>query len=75
MQPSDLIVHDSGIMVWDGAPQVSGDEIHARLVNIAASGTEDHAIILPAITAALADTDGSEVLVLKLSGPPYAVDP
>ncbi len=51
---------------------ISGDsDVHTRVFDSGAvTGIEDTAIAFPAITAAVSDTDGSESLVLMLSGFP-----
>ena len=69
--PVAVLASGNIVQVWDGAPQIAGsNEIYARLLATPASGTEDHSVQLPAITTALTDTDGSETLVLHLTGFP-----
>ncbi|MDB5875682.1 MAG: uncharacterized protein JWQ07_5124, partial [Ramlibacter sp.] len=68
--PVAVLTSGNIVQVWDGAPQISGNEIYARLLATPASGTEDHSVQLPAIMAALNDNDGSETLVLHLTGFP-----
>ena len=69
--PVAVLASGNIVQVWDGAPQIAGsNEIYARLLATPATGTEDHSVQLPAITAALTDIDGSETLVLRLTGFP-----
>ena len=61
------------VQAWWGAPNVSGSEVYARLFTLpstAVAGLENQPLALPTVTAALNDTDGSETLVLRLSGFP-----
>jgi hypothetical protein len=55
---------------WFGSPGIGGTEIYGRLFTPPGLGSEDHQISLPLVTAAVTDTDGSETLVLALSGFP-----
>ncbi|GEM_PF-819820 len=54
---------------WFG-PGVNGSDVYARVFELPAVGGENTPIKLPTITAAATDTDGSEALVIKLSGFP-----
>jgi VCBS repeat-containing protein len=45
-------------------------DVYQRVLNLPGIGEEDHTIILPKISASVTNTDGSETLVLKLSGFP-----
>ena len=56
--------------VWHGPSGAGDSDVYARLFSLPATGIEDRAVSLPAIATALTDTDGSETLVLTLSGFP-----
>ncbi|MET3595343.1 VCBS repeat-containing protein, partial [Mesorhizobium shonense] len=58
------------VQTWYGDPSVSAAEVYARLLTVPAEAPQDQPLTLPTITAALTDTDGSEKLVLRLSGFP-----
>ncbi|WP_247500300.1 VCBS domain-containing protein [Bradyrhizobium sp. 149] len=52
------------------SPGVGGHDVEARVFTVPGFGSEGNPIKLPAITAAITDTDGSETLLIKLSGYP-----
>ncbi|MCK1712828.1 MULTISPECIES: VCBS domain-containing protein [unclassified Bradyrhizobium] len=52
------------------SPGIDGHDVEARVFTLPGLGSEDSPIKLPAITAAVLDTDGSETLLIKLSGYP-----
>ena len=59
--PIAVLASGNIVQVWHGAPQIWGDEIHARFVSVADyRGIEDHTVTLTGFAVALADTDGSE---------------
>lgn len=49
---------------------VGGNDVEARVFAVPGFGSESGQVKLPTITAAAADTDGSETLLIKLSGYP-----
>jgi hypothetical protein len=58
------------VATWSGEPAVSSTETFARLFSLGTQGVEDQPLTLPTITAAVADTDGSEILSVHLTGFP-----
>ena len=65
---------NSGALVatWSGEPfDAFGPHVYARAFSVGGiNAFEDQVVTLPPITAAVGDTDGSELLVLAIGGFP-----
>ena len=68
--PTAVLTSGDIISTWFGEPNVDGTEIYARMFSVPGTGSEDTPFSLGEILAGLTDTDGSETIVLKLSGFP-----
>ena len=58
------------LLTWNGAGTDDADGVFGQYVQIPGYGAEDTAIALPPISAAPADTDGSETVGVTISGIP-----